>query len=178
MISRDIKNMVYNIANGYIFLKNMTVKWRKLPGIWNVELTGEYLISVTDKCEKDTKSGKRIVRDSFGEIKYEKVQVPMVRPVKYKMHPMTEPIPLSDIIICYDISSEMFTCHSIDEVLRIIKRSPKIPINPYLDKPYPKKFIKKMKARYPERLLEVDIKSPKKPRTPWTPTSTPKKFFL
>jgi len=176
LVTQEIIKFVYDIADTLVSLQNVTTRrptrQSRMFAFGGIE---RYLTSVIGKCEKDTKSGRRHVLDSSGEIKYQKVNVagPYARKKKWQMQPVTEDIPLADVVICYDVNSDVFTCHSIDEVLRAIRRDPKAPMNPYTHKVYPEAFVKKMQARYPERLREVSLELTPIPDPPWTPTPSP-----
>lgn len=141
---------------------------RSQPQIYQTTFDwSKYLTSVTEKCQNDSKSGKRPSRNDQGEVQYQKVNVGSNQNPDWEMHPILEDLPLGDIVICYEADNDIFSCHSIDEVLRDIKMSPEKAINSFTNEPYPETFVEKMKERYPERLrsLSMEIQSP--PKSPW-----------
>lgn len=101
----------------------------------------EYIIPITEKCQEDTESGMRQKRIENMRVYSKKI----VDGESVKV-PVMEPIPLNDLVICYDPDNSKFSCHSIGDVMDHLHAGDDI--NPYTGKPYPKEFIKKMKTRY------------------------------
>jgi hypothetical protein len=81
-----------------------------------------------------------------------------VRP--YTCRAKLEPIPLEDLIICYDEKTNKFSGVSIMDILHALKTQDnnKIPINHNTGLPYDSKFLDKMRRRY-EDILEKEEKN-------------------
>ncbi len=134
----------------------------------------KYITNITTRCEKDTQTGKRPVRDDEGKIVYKKE--------KSKMVAQYQPINLADVVVCYDKKEDKFSCHSITEILHDIAKAriegKRSPINPFTGKPYPKSFVKTIEKRYPEELKKSGIlETPEKPKLPWTPEPKTKELY-
>lgn len=164
-IYSELMHTMFSVAIDYIARNDPTRKIKDLqrrlvpiPGGWE-----SYVIDPRSRCERDTNTGKVYVRDEEGYVEYS-VEA------NGEAVPKKEDIPYSDLVICLDKDDGKFSCHSIDEVLRAIAMagSSEQVINEVTGKPYPAKFISKMRNRYGNRLadpaLHQKLRSPEPPK--------------
>jgi hypothetical protein len=74
----------------------------------------------------------------------------------YDCKAKVEPIPENDLVICYDEKTGKFTCTSLNDILYALNEEThgKTPINYITKNPYDKKFLKRMRERYTDMLLD------------------------
>ncbi len=135
-LSGELYDQIMLVLNSYIWSKNPAGKKpfhplisRYLSRKWEAALSGKgYIVDPRKVCQEDT--GMQVLRDREGKV----------------VHEIGE-IPLADLIICYDEKKNTFSCHSTDDVRRIVSGDKTI--NPATGEPFPGEFVKKMRGRYP-----------------------------
>ena len=161
-IAREVYRKIERILYLYMYIENPTRRTRTRPANVSTFIWKKYITTVSDRCQQDSKSGKRPMRDGEGNFIYSSRGGKMVAEM--------EDISLGDVVICYDPYDKNFTCHTIEEISRDISRSgKKPPTNLVSGKKYPEKFIKKMRARYASEIASAGKSPVSVPRSPWTP---------
>ena len=126
------------------------------------------IISPQQVCEKQTGSGKTLVRDKYEEKYYKKLDTTKIpvkdypwlekRIVTETETPRYETIEDGNLIIDRNPGTNKFTCHSKPEIILQIAvaliRNPrtKIIVDPRTEQPYSTVFINRMKKRYEKEI--------------------------
>lgn len=109
----------------------------------------QMLVDPITECRGDTRTGFRRVITPDNKFILDQLTKNL----------MEERIPEGDLSICYDPSSQKFTCHSTRDVMLSIANNNLT--NPHTRKPYPEDFVERIRAR--NELLISQLKQPGDP---------------
>jgi hypothetical protein len=134
LLSHIQESLDYNID---IFLESyLTLKYlghiRTTPRITLFNEWSKYIGNIAEKCKEDTNTGFETKYGENGQI-------------------VEHPIPLKDIVVCYDEKTKVFKCSSIQTIISDIRKFDDGKIKKLS---YDKDLIKKMRERYMEESME------------------------
>lgn len=159
-ISNILYKKIWNVVSNFRATKDPSAKSK----ILDTTFESLHLITkLTEKCNRDTGTGNIYQRNKQGDIEYDISYNKWNGEIIYghsTFEPKMKEIELKDLIMCYDKTKNLFTCHSIDEVASAILKSEKYDkdaINPYTDSKYPKEFLRKFKERYQDKIDSAKI---------------------